>query len=359
MSTLVKNPRGQNVRKPWTVRYVAGGTQREKSFEKQQEARDFRTALDYDIRSGNFTDPKAAKGNFGEACEVWISRLACAPRSRDAYRSAYRMHVKPVLGSRTLGSVAADRDAVSELLTITMAPLSVSPRRQARMIITGALDEAVRAGVLPRHRCGGIPLADAGPASDESFDATLFPTFGQVQAIAERAGISVWLMRACGVRIQEALAVEKSDFIMGGRMLRVSRQATRDGRAAAPCKKRKSTREFRTVPVPAYLWAMVKDLPDGPLVPGNGGRLYQTYASVAGRFATAAKAAKVDASVTPHWLRHQFASVLLGAGVPVGDVSEWLGHRDLNTTFSVYRSVMPDAPVRAASVLDAEFAAAV
>ena len=355
MATIIK---GKNPDKPYTVRYRADGKQREKSFRTQQEAKDFRLSVEYDVRNHTFTDPQASRGNFGQACETWISRLACAPRSRDVYQGTYHKHLAPVLGGRTLGSVAADRDSVAELLTVTMAGLSVSPRRQARMIVVGVLDEAVKVGILPRHRCAGIPLADSGPAGEDEFDAALFPTFRQLQIIADSAGLAVWLMRACGLRICEALAVEKQDFVMAGRMLRVSRQATRDGRSAVPCKKRRSMREFRTVPVPAYLWTMIKDMPGGPLVPGNG-RLYQSYASVAGRFMSAAKRAGVDRSVTPHWLRHQFASVLLGAGVPIGDVSEWLGHRDIGTTFSVYRSIMPDAPVRAAGVLDAEFRAAV
>jgi len=305
----------------------------------------------------SFTDPKAAKGSFGAACETWIARWPCAPRSREAYLSTLRKHVQPVLGSRSIGSVAADRGAVSELLAVTMGDLGISTRRQARMIITRTLDEAVRAGVLPRHRCGGIELADGARDDDagEAFDAALFPSFAQVQAIADHIGIAAWLMRACGLRIMEALAVEKADFIMGGKLLRVSRQATRDGKSAVPCKKRRSVREFRTVSVPGYRWAMVRDLPDGPLTPGSGDRKYRSCGTTAARFASAAGRVGVDESVTPHWLRHQFASVLLGAGVPVGDVSEWLGHRDVNTTYAVYRSVMPEAPVRAASVLDGEF----
>jgi len=357
MASIIK---GKNPDRPYTVRYRADGKQREKSFRTQQEAKDFRTAVEYDIRSGSFTDPKASKGNFGQACETYIERLAVgSERSRESYRSTYRKHVAPALGGRTLGSVAADRDAVSELLCVTMARLSISPRRQARMIITGTVTEAVKAGILPRHRLDGIELAD-GPSGDdagETFDAALFPSLAQVQQIADSAGIAAWLMRACGLRIAEALAVEKSDFLMGGKLLRVSRQATRDGKSAVPCKKRKSTRDFRTVPVPAYLWAMVRDLPDGVLTPGNADRKYQQYGAVAGRFATAAKRAGVDTSVTPHWLRHAYASELLAAGVPVGDVSEWMGHKDIRTTHSVYRSMMPEAPVRAASVLDDSYRA--
>lgn len=353
MSVIVK---GKNPRKPHTVRFWVDGKQKERSFETAAEAKAFRTDTDhaarYDVTP---VDRKKGRVLFGAECEAYIAVLPVADRSRDGYLCAYRANVKQAMGSRMLADVAGDRDAVETLLAVTMKGKSISVRRKVRQIITGTLDRAVKAGKIGAHKCDGIELADTGSENEEeAFDAALFPSFTQWEMIAESTGIVAWLMRGCGLRICEALAVEKSDFIMGGTKLRVSRQASRDGRKAMPLKKRKSTRDGRTVPVPAYVWDRVKDLPDGILTPGSG-RAYRTYASVLGRFRTAAKHAGVNASVTPHWGRHQFASVLLGAGVPIGDVSEWLGHRDVNTTYRVYRSIMPDAPVRARSVLDADY----
>lgn len=51
-------------------------------------------------------------------------------------------------------------------------------------------------------------------------------------------------------------------------ILRVYQQATRDGREAAPLKKRKRG-EYRDIPVPTWLWDMVRELPGGPLTPGT------------------------------------------------------------------------------------------
>jgi integrase len=117
-------------------------------------------------------------------------------------------------------------------------------------------------------------------------------------------------MRGCGLRIEEALGVERADFRITPDervVLRVQRQASRDERKALPLKKRKNG-EFRDVPVPAYVWKMVKDLPDGPLMPGNAGRRYQHYATILSRFTHAAAAAGIPTGFTPHSLRHAFAS---------------------------------------------------
>ncbi len=36
--------------------------------------------------------------------------------------------------------------------------------------------------------------------------------------------------------------------------------------------------------------------------------------------------------MTPHTLRHTFARALLGAGTPINDVADLLGHSSLDTT---------------------------
>jgi hypothetical protein len=60
-------------------------------------------------------------------------------------------------------------------------------------------------------------------------------------------------MRGCGLRIEEALAVSKEDFIEGGTVLRVMWQASKNGRQRERLKHRKRG-EYRDVPVPSWLW---------------------------------------------------------------------------------------------------------
>ncbi|MFG2727813.1 tyrosine-type recombinase/integrase [Streptomyces canus] len=70
----------------------------------------------------------------------------------------------------------------------------------------------------------------------------------------------------------------------------------------------------------------------------------------------AKKAAGISRRITTHWLRHFFASAGLSKGVPVTDMAEWLGHRDPRITHQKYAHVMPDAPERLRSLMDAVFA---
>jgi integrase len=168
-----------------------------------------------------------------------------------------------------------------------------------------------------------------------------------------RYPLTIWLMRGCGLRIEEALGVHREDF-RSPRILRLTGQASRDGNKKLPLKHRKRG-EYRDVVVPGWLWEIVKDLPEGPLCPGNY-RFYPLYETVRQQFHGAAKNAGIPAGFRPHSLRHAFASTLLSRGVPITDVARWMGHKDIRETFNTYSHFMPEAEDRGVAVLDAEYA---
>lgn len=282
-----------------------------------------------------FVDPKLGTARFADECEKWITRHHGTDATKAAYRTILRAHVGAVLGDRTLTAVAQARDDVIDLLTVRLGVGSNSRRKNARALITGVLDEAVRAGKITFHRCDGIVLSDNGTNGDH--DDFIFPTHPQLVVLAGgiRHPLTVWLMRGCGLRIEEAIAVQKSCFREGGTVLRVFEQASRDGTKTQPLKHRKPG-EYRDMPVPAYLWAMVKDLPDGYLFRTEG--LFPTYSSYRHDFKSHAAKAGIPTGFTPHSLRHAFVSALLAHGVPITDVAKWLGHRNINVTYAIYGS---------------------
>ncbi|MDT2839319.1 site-specific integrase [Vagococcus carniphilus] len=53
--------------------------------------------------------------------------------------------------------------------------------------------------------------------------------------------------------------------------------------------------------------------------------------------------------ITPHNFRHTHASLLLQAGIPVKEVSERLGHKDIKITLEIYSHVMPEEAEKTAN----------
>jgi integrase len=160
-------------------------------------------------------------------------------------------------------------------------------------------------------------------------------------------GLAVYLMRGCGLRVGEALGVCREDFQNGG--LRLQRQLTPDGTATAPMKHRDKD-DFRDIPAPGYVLDQLPDTP-GPLFPPVTRRQFGSW------FNKARDTAGLPANFTPHTLRHVFASVALAGGIPITDVSKWLGHRSIQITYAIYGHLVPASWDRARNVLDEEWKA--
>ena len=359
MATILK---GKNANKPHTVRYWVDGKQREKSFKLAKDARDFMAKVEHDTRAGIFQDPTLGNVTFVDyANQVLANRGGMSPGTLALYRSVLSAWVGPWANGRTIAKIANDREGATDLVNSKMVNgagelLSKNRRQLALSLITLTLDEAMHNDRIVKHGMTGIQIKDDNKVSGDRTDF-IFPTYAQIQTLADGMNgyaLAVWLMRACGLRISESLAVHREHFTHNGTVLRLRQQSTNDGKSAAPLKGRKDG-EYREIPVPSYLWAMVRDLPNGPLMPATNGNPYFSYQTVHEAFKKSAANAGIPAQFTPHSLRHLFATKLLGSGVSLTTVSKWLGHRDTRITSKVYAHVLHSDADDARKILDAEF----
>ena len=69
-------------------------------------------------------------------------------------------------------------------------------------------------------------------------------------------------------------------------------------------------------------------------------------------FCEAVRRAKLGSDVTPHVLRHTTASWMETEGIPMSQISRFLGHRDENTTRNIYAKPSPELLTAASKVVD-------
>lgn len=352
MATIIK---GKNKNRPYTVRYFHEGRQRERSFRTWREANDFKVKFEHDSRERIFVDPAKANVPFREYANGWLERHTGKPRTLEIYRTLLDKYILPAMGGKRLSSVATDREDLEKFLRVTMPDqgAGASWTRSAYMVINAVVNDAIRNGRLTQTRIRGITLPQVRNTAE-----FVFPAKEQISALSDAMpngyGVSIFLMRGCGLRIGEALGVRRDDFIgaNGNITLRLRRQLTPDGKEEAPLKHR-DAEDYRDVPVPEYVrWRLsyVEDRDDlGHIFRNVSRRQYGDY------FNRAKKAAGIEGHFTPHSLRHAFASIALAGGVPITDVSHWLGHRSIQTTFGIYGHLVPSSWDRARAALNDEW----
>jgi integrase len=342
MATIV---RGKNPRKPWTVRYSYDGHQRERSFATKREATEFLVKFEHDSRELSFVDPKMANEKFGLVAQRWLARHPGSPKTHRVYDSVLRIHILPVFGSKGLAAVAADREGVERFLRETLPGkgLGASVVRTCYLVISAVVNDAIKAGRIRETRLRGITL----PAVAQKANL-VFATPHQIEALAKELpdpfSFTIYLMRGCGLRLGEALGVLPGD-IKDGR-LRLARQLAPNGKSHLPLKHR-GRDDYRDIPIPQFVLDARPRNFQG--FPPCSHRAYSAW------FNRARDRAGIGKHFTPHSLRHQFASACLAGGIPITDVSKWLGHRNIQTTFGIYGHLVPASWDRVRGVLDEEW----
>jgi integrase/recombinase XerD len=168
---------------------------------------------------------------------------------------------------------------------------------------------------------------------------------GEVERLLEAAGAGVAdpgvalrdralleLLYAAGLRVSEALGLDRDDLSTEGGFVRVIGKGDRErlvpvGEVALDWLAR-----YEAGPRVAWLaMSHVAPVRGGPVfLTPHGRRLARQQAWAAAK--RAARAASLDDRVSPHTLRHSFATHLLEGGADLRVVQELLGHASISTT---------------------------
>ena len=202
-----------------------------------------------------------------------------------------------------------------------LAPASIRRRAYA---LRGWFRHLVDVGMIARNPVAALEL----PKRRVVFPKV--PSLEQCGALltvcrTDRERVVISLMLMAGLRRAEVLGLNVEDISAGYEQIRVMGKGRRE-RVVPLC---------RAAQAAVLGYVQKREAPSGPLVTGReGGRLctnglYRLFRRLL------ARAGLEGSGITPHGLRHAFATQLIMAAVDIATVSELLGHSNISTT-SIY-----------------------
>ena len=197
---------------------------------------------------------------------------------------------------------------------------------------------ACREGHLDRNPAKGLPAPRTPKSLPRALTLpdteTLLESDGE-DAFAERERALFELLYATGLRVSEAAALDLDDVDLSARMLRAQGKGRKERIVPFGEEAEEALRAY--LPARAERRAGSKSRTGSragqaePLfVNSRGGRL--TTRSMARVLKRRLRAAGLPEEISPHALRHTFATHLLQAGADLRAIQELLGHASLSTT---------------------------
>jgi integrase/recombinase XerD len=140
------------------------------------------------------------------------------------------------------------------------------------------------------------------------------------------------LLYAAGLRVSEAIGLDREDLSLDGAFVRVIGKGDKERLVPIGEVSIDHLTAWLEGPRPALLAAHhVEPVHGGPLFLGDRGRRLARQQAW-GAVTAAAQRAGLDGRVSPHTLRHSFATHLLEGGADLRVVQELLGHASISTT---------------------------
>lgn len=277
----------------------------------------------------------SGRDRFSELLRSFLVSLqaekGCSPHTVDAYRADLEAF-GAFLGEQGIGPEQVDRAVARAFLRrlqdAHLAPATIARRLAALRSFYAFL---VREGHLESHPLRGLGTPKQPrrlPRSlsvDETVALLTAPDLRTPQGLRDRAILE--LLYASGLRVGELVRIDLDDIDWGRHEVRVLGKGGRMRLALAGVPALRALRAYVRYGRPH----LVRDSSNRALFLNRlGGRLSDR--SVRALVSGYARMAGLEGKVTPHTLRHTFATHLLEGGADLRIVQELLGHARLTTT---------------------------
>ncbi len=273
-----------------------------------------------------------------------------------------RNHIIPVFGRYGLAGIRPTmvQQWVKELQSVKgLAPSTIET---IYVIFASTMRGAVRDGYIRKTPCADIRLPEKTPTVVRLL--TPAEVLALAGAMPDRYALLVLLGAGAGLRQGEAfgLALDRVDTANG--MITVDQQVIivdRHPVLALPRPRRRSA----TCPCPTSCGRPSPSMPAGSrsarptCCAGPPGGPCCAATTTTARSGSPPSRRPGSRKTRPSMIFGTLSPVpRLAEGVPISEVSRWLGHKSITTTVDLYGHLVPEASARARDALDGAFAAA-
>jgi integrase/recombinase XerD len=279
-----------------------------------------------------------------ESIDAYLDHLASerglARKTVEAYARDLGVFVRRLVARKVRAPRAiAAADVRAHLVGLAVGGLSARSQARALAAVRGWLRFLVRTGLRPddpadrlrvRRPPARLPRA-LGSAEVGSLLAQ--PDERERRGLRDRALLE--LLYACGLRVSEATALTGTQLNLGAGFVTVVGKGNKERVVPLGRHAREALEAYLERERPGLLGGR----PSPYVFLGPGGRPLSRQA-VWKLVRRRALAAGVGKRVSPHTLRHTFATHLLGGGADLRIVQALLGHADIGTT-QIYTHVTP------------------
>lgn len=306
-----------------------------------------------------------------EWSERWLSvyKANASPKQQYAYRSYAEKHILPSIGHLPIKNIRASH--LQEMMNNHVGGKKGTVTK-IMATIKQMFEAAEREGIIERNPSAYLTLPELTEALRRPLTDIERDVIWQV-AQSHFAGTYVLTMLFCGLRRGECAGLKRKyvDFDNDRLLVREAlRHSTNQGELKPP----KSKAGIREVPIPDALRPYLEKQCEGKLPEDflftkvDGGRAtdtmcrrwWQSFKRICHIKAGAKlyrnkiliETSPFGDELTPHYLRHNYATDLYAAGVDEQAQKYFLGHSPGNDVTSIYRKMNEDAFVRASNLMN-------
>jgi site-specific recombinase XerD len=283
----------------------------------------------------------AAVYGFGTIVEHYLGHLRtvrrCSPRTLQAYRSDYAKTAKLLEARGHSMDVREITTGDLELCVAGLGHLAASSVERLIYALASLFGHIHRNGIIDASPVDGL----ARPQKEHKLPRVFTSEeanrlFGACRTAQEI--LIVALLRYCGLRRNELLGLDLTDVAADYSSVRVSGK----GRKQRDIPVHPSLRELLST----FVDQLEKDQCSALIRNSTGNRMSPTsFYRLFSRLL--ARAGLAETKLTPHGLRHHFATALLRQGADIATVAALLGHSNVATTS---RYVHADAGTKRAAI---------